>query len=88
MGTKLNPGKFDCYEHALPDEPMFVLLARDPDFGRLVEEWAANRHHAVMCGDRPATDMALVEEALVCATEGKTWRRENNGRWRSGVKTA
>ncbi|HAW11807.1 MAG TPA: aspartate decarboxylase, partial [Chloroflexi bacterium] len=30
MGTKNNPGKFDCYDDAHPDEPMFVLLGRDP----------------------------------------------------------
>jgi hypothetical protein len=30
MGTKSNPGPFDCYAKAEPDEPMFVLLARDP----------------------------------------------------------
>ena len=26
---KENPGRFDCYANALPDEPMFVLLARE-----------------------------------------------------------
>ena len=35
MGTKNNPGKFDCYEHAKPDEPMFVLLGRDLEALRL-----------------------------------------------------
>lgn len=30
MGTKSNPTQFDCYANALPDEPMFILLARDP----------------------------------------------------------
>lgn len=29
MGTKNNPGAFDCYANAEPDEPMFVLLGRD-----------------------------------------------------------
>jgi len=28
MATKKNPGEFDCYANAGPDEPMFVLLAR------------------------------------------------------------
>lgn len=23
MGSKTNPGQFDCYANALPDEPMF-----------------------------------------------------------------
>lgn len=29
MGTKNNPGEFDCYANAAPDEPMFILLGRD-----------------------------------------------------------
>ena len=28
MGTKNNPGRFDCYGNAEPDEPIFVLLGR------------------------------------------------------------
>lgn len=39
MGTKNNPGKFDCYTKAEPDEPMFVLLARDPLAPILVNLW-------------------------------------------------
>lgn len=30
MGTKNRPGTFDCYAAAGPDEPLFVLLGRDP----------------------------------------------------------
>jgi hypothetical protein len=40
MGTKRNPGKYDCYEKAEPDEPMFVLLGRDSVAPTLVEAWA------------------------------------------------
>lgn len=40
MGTKQDPGKFDCYKNAEPDEPMFILLARDPLAPILVEAWA------------------------------------------------
>lgn len=43
MGTKDNPGKFDCYHAAKPDEPMFVLLARDPLAPFLVSIWASVR---------------------------------------------
>ena len=38
MRTKNVPSKFDCYVHALPDEPMFTLLGRDPEFKSLVTE--------------------------------------------------
>lgn len=46
MGTKNNPGPYDCYANAEPDEPMFVLLARDETAPYFVEAWAA-----VRCGD-------------------------------------
>lgn len=82
MGTKENPNPNDCYERALPDEPMFVLLARDPLFEEFVEQWAHRRSYAIQCGERPASDQAVVDEALRCAAEGARWRRQNNGRWR------
>lgn len=43
MGTKLNPGKFDCYEKAAPDEPIFILLGRDPHAAEVVGYWIALR---------------------------------------------
>jgi hypothetical protein len=82
MGTKNNPGKFDCYEAALPDEPMFMLLARDPQFYQRVMDWANQRDNDVRCGERPPEDMSLVREARTCAFDGQQWRRENNGIWR------
>ena len=62
MATKNNPGKFDCYDKAEPDEPMFVLLARDARAPLLVELWAnienGNVHDAVR------TFNELVQEGL------------------------
>lgn len=66
MGTKNNPGDFDCYENADPDEPMFVLLARDPMAPRLVEQWAREREWA---GEKPAK----VDEARQCAHAMRQW---------------
>src|SRR5262245_36587923 len=43
MGTKANPGKFDCYAAARPDEPMFHLLGRDKHAPILIELWASMR---------------------------------------------
>lgn len=60
MGTKNNPGDFDCYANADPDEPMFILLGRDPFAPQLVEAWAALRREA---GDDPTK----IQEALDCA---------------------
>jgi hypothetical protein len=82
MGTKNAPGEFDCYRAALPDEPMFVLLARDPDFRRLVHSWANQRERMVLCGERPQSDLKMVAGAWNDATIGANWRREHNGIWR------
>lgn len=77
MGSKLNPGRFDCYANALPDEPMFILLGRDPDAPGLVRRWANGREVAIEGGSRPASDRALVREALECAAYMDTWRAAN-----------
>lgn len=82
MGTKNNPGKFDCYANALPDEPMFVLLGRDPSAPELIEGWAGQRIYDIAVGRRPPSDMAMVEEAQDCAKAMRSWRAANNGKWR------
>jgi hypothetical protein len=82
MGTKLDPGKYDCYEQALPDEPMFVLLARDPSAPSLIEWWADNRESAIDQGLRPEGDRAMVEEARQCVNNMREWRASNDGKWR------
>jgi hypothetical protein len=60
MATKNNPGQFDCYAKAEPDEPMFTLLARDKHAPAIVRFWALLRLHA-------GEDPAVVKEALECA---------------------
>lgn len=40
MGTKNNPGKYDCYAKAAPDEPIFTLRASDPHAPDVVRQWA------------------------------------------------
>jgi hypothetical protein len=81
MGSKKFPDKFAGHGRALPEEPIFTLLARDPQFGTLVREWAARRHAEIMCGVRPHADQAQVAAALDCATDGEAWRRVNAGKW-------
>lgn len=71
MGTKNKPGKFDCYQAADPDEPMFVLLARDGDAPHLVREWANRREHASGCRT------PKIQEAFDCADAMEKWRLEN-----------
>lgn len=70
MGTKNDPGNFDCYENAEPDEPMFILLARDSDAAYTVRGWARRRRD--VDGDTPK-----VREAFDCADEMDAWRQAN-----------
>lgn len=66
MGTKNNPGAFDCYANAGPDEPMFVLLARDKHAPALVWLWAALR-------ELDSEDPAKVKEARECCATMMEW---------------
>ncbi len=68
MSTKNNPGPFDCYAKAAPDEPMFVLLARDPLAPDLVREWTKLRAAEV----RTAIEGASAIEQWRFATD-KIW---------------
>ena len=43
MGTKSDPGRYDCYANARPDEQMFILLDRDPLAPYLVSIWSKVR---------------------------------------------
>lgn len=82
MGTKNNPGNFDCYYNAMPDEPMFILLARDPSAPDLIERWADGRHCDIVRKVRPASDIGMINEARGCAQKMRDWRKANMGKWR------
>jgi hypothetical protein len=70
VATKNNPGKFDCYTKAGDDEPMFVLLARDPLAPILVRMWAelsnAMNHETDSLTDKE-------REAIACAKTMEAW---------------
>lgn len=68
MGTRNNPGNFDCYANAQPDEPMFILLGRDPMAPQLVELWAQYREANDEHPDK-------VQEARKCADDMRAWLR-------------
>lgn len=76
MGTKNNPGKFDCYANALPDEPMFILLARDVAAPLAVRNWADYREMQINAGTKPESDRPMVAEARECAANMERWRQE------------
>lgn len=69
MGTKNNPGKFNCFEKAEPDEPMFVLLGRDPVAGPLLRMWCAVR------GALGTLDPEQSLEAGECADQMERWAK-------------
>lgn len=68
MGTKNDPGKFDCYKAAEPDEPMFVLLGRDPAAAAAVILWVKLRQFLGESLDSPK-----MQEALACSTALNRW---------------
>jgi hypothetical protein len=69
VGSKNNPGKFDCYSRAEPDEPVFVLLGRDPVASFVVEYWAMLRERL------GKTEQEAIDEARSCALEMQQWAR-------------
>ncbi len=71
MGTKINPGKYDCYEKAADDEPVFVLLARDRHAPTLVWLWATLR-------EIDGEDGAVVKEARECCNAMLTWMTDHD----------
>lgn len=66
MGTKNNPGKYDCYHGAEPDEPIFTLKAKDKHAPTLVWLWAVLRE---LDGEKPEK----VAEARQCVVAMIEW---------------
>lgn len=70
MGTKNNPGEYDCYAAAEPNEPMFVLLGRDKHAPTLVWLWATLR-------ELDGEDPMKVEEARDCCASMLEYAKQN-----------
>lgn len=70
MGTKNKPGKFDCYDAAEPDEPIFVLLGRDKHAPTLVWLWSVMRE---LDGEVPDK----VNEARECCGNMLSWAADH-----------
>ena len=87
MGSKINPGPYNCMSAAHRSEPVFTLLGRDELASPLVRLWASIR-----AGDsdamrqvasslpflmirfrRKANDAAKAAEALQCADDMEHW---------------
>lgn len=90
MGTKNIPGSFDCYVNAMPDEPLFTLLARDRHAPSAVEDWADNRELEIRRGysgnkNKVAEELKQLAEARSIAQEMRRWRTANMGAWRGAL---
>ena len=72
MGTKNEPGKYDCYAKLEPDEPYFLLRGKDPVAWLLVDLWCSLRK--AMAGDdfSPAY-VEKLNEAKSCAESMKLY---------------
>lgn len=81
METKANPNPNGCLAKALPDEPFFVLLARDETAPETIRKWADLRAQLGIEGDR-RQDAEQLAEALQTAEIMASWRAANEGRWR------
>jgi hypothetical protein len=90
MGTKNNPGYYDCWEKAEPDEPLFVLLARDPLAPFLVSIWSKIRMGDIQAANvvfetmmtrvglnwTAEPDAAKATEAIECSLAMFRWQEE------------
>lgn len=84
MGTKLEPGKYDCHKNAADDEPIFTLRAKDPLAAEVVRIWAALRQGQVHVAKNLCDTVGMfhsprevnadkIGEALKCADDMTTW---------------
>ena len=74
MDTIFN--KNGCFYRALDDEPIFVLLARDPCFAETIRGWETSRQALIGRGEKPQGDHPMLLEALATATAGVVWRND------------
>jgi hypothetical protein len=75
MGTKNNPGNFNCHAAAMPDEPIFVLLGRDPAAPHAIECWVEERERLgkVETDD----DRDRIAECRAAQAKMRIWREAN-----------
>lgn len=62
MGSKSEPGFYSYLGKAEPNEPVFVLLGRDPQAPDLVRRWADERDRLGESRDRVAEAYALAKQ--------------------------
>ncbi|KKM85445.1 hypothetical protein LCGC14_1289030 [marine sediment metagenome] len=92
MGTKNNPSKYDCYAKLNPDEPYFVLRAKDPSAPYLIRIWEKLRRGdwlgamytlVIAMKYQPVRDRVSTEgyeklsEAVTVSQEMEDWYQKN-----------
>ena len=77
--TIADPGNLDCLAKAEADEPMFILLARDPVAPAILRAWAADRLELANTGKLDdQTEHAHAARTIADAME--LWREANPGK--------
>ena len=80
MGTKDQPGKFDCYAAAADDEPLFVLKSTDISAPFVVRVWAETyRERKMRAGAWNQHAIHRYCEAMEVANEMASWHHKNLG---------
>ena len=76
MGTKANPGPFDCHADADTHEPIFTLRARDPLASMLVDLWVDLRELSRPRDHEPDRyrEQRKRDDATNCAIAMRQWR--------------
>lgn len=87
MGTKQNPGEFDCLDKIYDDEPFFVIRAKDPVAERVIRYWVYLRIEKWIRenpgrnrDEIPVEYQRKLEEADQCSIDVSNWRRDNPDR--------
>lgn len=96
MGSKNNPGKFDCYKSLKPDEPHFVIKGKDVIGAELTELWAYVRGGRLLDFERTVSKLRNITkdnlvssskvnfekilEALSCSRDMSAYREQRAGR--------
>lgn len=77
MGTKNNPGDFDCYANAKDDEEIFILLGRDNLAPMVVRYWAnLYRDRKNVSNEFDVRANKKYHEAIRCAERMETYRSQ------------
>ena len=81
MGTKNNPGEYDCYAKLADDEPYFLLRAKDIAAHETVRKWVEMRRQFRMFqspfGVPTPKQEAKLQEAMKVAEAMNQWFHEN-----------